>query len=120
MIRAIAATVLALGFAGTALADRHDDRWDRHDRGRYDRRHDDRRDHRYDSRHDRHHWRHDNRGHYHATPRYDYRWRAPRPRGWYPGWREPYGRGYRYWNDNYYYVVPGAPSLNLSFVVPLR
>lgn len=118
MIRAIAATVLALGFAGTALADRHDDRWDRHDRGRYDRR-DDRRDYRQDRRNEPHYWRHDH-GNYYATPRYDYRWRAPRPRGWYPGWREPYGRGYRYWNDDYYYVVPGPPALSLSFVLPIR
>lgn len=119
MIRAIAATVLALGFAGTALADRHDGRWDRHDNGRYDRRHDQRHD-RHDRRDNRHYDRRDHRGRAHAAPHYQYRWRAPRPRGWYPGWREPYGRGYRYWNDNYYYVVPGPPSINLGFSIPLR
>ena len=119
MIRAITATVLALGFAGTALADRRDDdRWDRHDRGHQERRHDWRHD-RYDDRRDHRYGRYDRQYRY-SAPRYDYRWRSPRPRGWYPGWREPYGRGYRYWNENYYYVVPDSPSVNLSFAIPLR
>jgi hypothetical protein len=112
MIRAIAATALALGFAGSALA--HDrDHWDRHDRDRHEWRHD------YRDRGDRG-WRHDERPRYYATPRYEYRYRAPAPRGWYPGWREPYGRGYRYWNDSYYYFVPSAPSFGVSFTLPLR
>jgi len=111
MIRAIAATVIALGFAGTALADgRHHDR---HDRGHHARQYDNHRhDRRYDDR------RHDRR--YHATPRYDYRYRAPRPRGWHPGWRERHGHGYRYWTNGYYYVVPYGSGPSLSVTIPLR
>ena len=122
MIRAIAATVLVLGFAGTALADGRDNhRWDRHDRGHHDRRHDRNDNRRYDSRQDHRcdYRRNDRRPHY-ATPRYDYRYRAPRPRGWHPGWRERYGNSYRYWANDYYYVVPSDPGLSLSFVIPLR
>lgn len=120
MIRAIAVSILALGFAGTALADRDHGRNDRHDRDRYERRHD----------HDRHdrdsrNYRYERpRGYYYAPPpppRYERRWRAPPPRNWYPGWREPYGRGgYRYWNNDYYYVVPAPPSLGISLTLPLR
>lgn len=126
LVTASLAALLSLGFAGSALADRDHDR--RHDRGRYDRDH---RDHRHDRDHrdhrDQRHWR-DHREwrrearprHYHyVPPRYDYRWRAPAPRGWHPGWRERYGRGYRVWSDDYYYVVP-APGLQLNFVLPLR
>lgn len=114
----LATAVLAAGFTGSALADRdHGRNWDRdrHERNWRDERRDDRR--RYD---DRRRW--DDRRAYERryAPRYDYRYRAPAPRGWYPGWREPYGRGYRYWNDNYYYYVPAQPGLELSFSLPLR
>jgi len=135
MIRAIATAALALGFAGTALADRGHDRHDRNDRGHQqqhqgrDQGRDHGRDHRQDSGHNRGYDGHGG-GHYAAprhyapAPRYaphqSYRWRAPPPRGWHPGWRESYGNGYRYWNNDYYYVVPSAPSLSVSFVVPLR
>ena len=110
MIRVLAVSALALGFAGTALADRGHD----HDRGRWER-------------YERHNERHDDRRYerpryYRAAPppRYEQRWRAPRPHGWHPGWREPYRGGYRYWNNDYYYVVPGPPSLGLSLTIPLR
>ena len=109
MIRAIAATVLALGLAGPVLADHGHDRWDRHDRDRREWR-DERHDHRYER---------DWREHRYYAPRYENRWRAAPPRGWYPGWREPYRRGYRYWNDGYYYAVP-SPGLGVSVVIPLR
>ncbi len=123
MIRVLAASVLALGFAGTALADRDHDRGRDH---RYDRRYDnDRRDHdrRDNDRRNYDRYRYERPRVYRAPPpppRYEYRWRAPRPHGWQPGWREPYGRGYRYWNDDYYYVVPGPPSIGLSFTLPIR
>lgn len=112
MIRAIAATVLAVGLAGPALADHGHDRWDRHDREHREWRHD-----RHDDRYDRD--RRFDRDHRYYAPRYDRRWRSPPPRGWYPGWRESYGRGYRYWNDGYYYAVP-PPGVGLSVVIPLR
>ncbi|MET0293038.1 MAG: hypothetical protein ABW136_11810 [Steroidobacteraceae bacterium] len=124
MIRALAASVLALGFAGTALADRDHGRdndrgrWERYERDRHNDRRDDRR---YDNRRD--YGRYERPRVYRAPPpppRYDYRWRAPRPYGWHPGWREPYGRGYRYWNDDFYYVVPGPPSIGLSLTLPIR
>ena len=116
MIRAIAVSILALGFAGTALADRDHHRNDHRD---YRRDHGDyRRDGRNARDYDRYD-RYERPRRYAPPPRHDYRWQAPRPRGWYPGWREPYGRGYRYWNDNYYYVVP-APSIGLSLSFPLR
>lgn len=110
MIRVLAASVLALGFAGTALADRGHD----HDRGRYER-------YEHDHRHDRRYERPRNYRPAPPPPRYQQRWRAARPHGWHPGWREPYGRGnYRYWDNGYYYVVPGPPSLGLSVTIPLR
>jgi hypothetical protein len=117
------AAVLALGFAGSALADRDHDR---HDRDRYDRYERNHRQERYERRDRYDHYDRSDRyrdarpRQYYYAPRYDRRYRAPAPRGWYPGWREPYGRGYRYWNDNYYYVVPAQPALELSFVLPLR
>ena len=96
----------------------HRDNWrsDRDDR-RYDRRHD-RNKGRYDNRND-HRW--DGRGH---APRY---WNPPRNYYNYrhydrwPYWRQSYGRGYRYWdNGHHYFVEPGRPAIELSFVLPLR
>jgi hypothetical protein len=112
MIRAITATVLALGLAGPVLADHGHDRGDRQERAHRDWRND---------RHDRYERDHsyDHRDRHYAAPRYQSRWRAAPPRGWYPGWRESYGRGYRYWNDGYYYAVP-APGFGLSVTIPLR
>lgn len=103
LIPASLAAVLALGFAGTALAAKDHA-------------------HRHSPRHEHHYKRHDARDprhHHHAAPRHVQRWRAPRPRGWHPGWREPHGNGYRYWSNDYYYVVP-APALELNVVLPLR
>jgi hypothetical protein len=130
MFRTIVLSLLVAGATGTAVA-RDNDRWggnndrqyqsDRYDRrdSRHDDRRDDRRDHRYEG------WRDQPRYDYRAAPRYyrptpRYFRPAPRPYGWYPGWREPYARGYRYWNqDRYYYAEPGRPAVELSFVLPL-
>ena len=110
MFRTVLLSLIAVAATGTAVA-RDNDRWGRdNDRQQHSER--DRRDYRHDNRRD------DRRHDYRPAPRY-FR-PAPRPRGWHPGWREPYARGYRYWNnDRYYYVEPGRPAIELSFAFPL-
>ncbi|MEO7775056.1 MAG: hypothetical protein ABIT36_10650 [Steroidobacteraceae bacterium] len=116
--KAILAAVL-IGIGGGAvggMASARDWNDSRHER-REDRR-EERRDNRYERSHDRRHWN-DSRWYshrYYPAPRY-YRYGPPRA----PGWREPYGRGYRSWrNDRYYFIEPGRPAVELSFVLPLR
>lgn len=116
MLRALLIASLGLAAAMPTFAD--DD--DRGRRGRHEYRHD-----RGDSRHwqDRRHerrWRGRDRVYVvPAPPVYGYR-PAP-PRHWYPGWREPYRNGYRYWqNDRYWYAEPGRPALELSLLLPLH
>ena len=125
MFRTVLLSLIAVAATGTAVA-RDNDRWGRDndrqhysDRDRRDNRHDNRRDYRRDDRRDYSNNRgYDRRHDYRPAPRY-FR-PAPRPRGWYPGWREPYARGYRYWDQNrYYYVEPGRPRIELSFGFPL-
>jgi hypothetical protein len=147
MLRALLIASLGLGAATATFADddrgRHDRReyrQDRHDRGdsrhwqgrRDDGRHG-RNDRRWDGRpgrddhrrwDDRHGYRGDWRGRDRVyvvpAPRV-YGYRPAPPRNWYPGWREPYRNGYRYWqNDRYWYAEPGRPALELSLVLPLR
>jgi hypothetical protein len=130
MFRTVLLSLIAVAATGTAVA-RDNDRWGRdNDRQQHSER--DRRDYRQDNRRDdrRHDYRRDDRRDYGNNRGYDRRYYnrpapqyfrpAPRPRGWHPGWREPYARGYRYWNnDRYYYVEPGRPALELSFAFPL-
>jgi hypothetical protein len=122
MLRKAVLAAALLGMAGgltSGIAGARD--WNDH--GNRDRWQDSRRDdnRRYDDR------RYDNRSHdnarqyrgwaprYMPAPRY-YGYAAPRR-----DWREPYGRGYRYWrNDRYYYAEPGRPDVELRFVLPLR
>jgi hypothetical protein len=119
---------LASGVAGARDWNGDSNRWNdsRHDERRDDRR-DDRRDERRDQRRD---YRHDERR-WSDHGQYGNRWQsaprhvpAPRYYGYAPqrrDWREPYGRGYRYWrNDRYYYSERGRPDVELSFVLPLR
>jgi hypothetical protein len=120
----LGAVLLGIGATGVASAagwndprrDGRDDRYERRD----DRRDDDRR---YDNGRYTDQRRRQAPPRYYVPPRvapryYNY---APRRAVPYYGWREPYGRGYRYWQNNrYYYVEPGRPAVELRFSLPLR